>query len=165
MTYSATVKRQKQLLIGNGALIMLFGCLIGLAFVFFLIGKIALWPIPGEIIYQLPGTYDAWRMAHMEGLVNGIMLMVVAASIHLIPFSEKMLSKISLGLIVIAWANPTASLMDALFENSRGLEMAAPFFNTFAYLLFLPTGLLTLAILAAIGYRTLKGAPIDKLEG
>ena len=66
--------RCQRLLVGHGALVLLFGFVVGFGFLFFLIGHVALWPIPGRIDYQLPGTYDAWRMAHMEGVVNGLAL-------------------------------------------------------------------------------------------
>ena len=61
------VGRAQRLLLGHGALVLLVGFVVGFGFLFFLIGEIRLWPIPGVIEYQLPGTYDAWRMAHMEG--------------------------------------------------------------------------------------------------
>lgn len=51
--------RCQRLLVGNGALVLLIGFAIGFGFLFFLTGEIALWPIPGRIDYQMPGTYDA----------------------------------------------------------------------------------------------------------
>ena len=58
-------------LIGNGALVLLAGFVFGFGYLFFLLGKIELWPIPGSIAQQFPGTIKAWRMSHLEGVLNG----------------------------------------------------------------------------------------------
>ena len=39
----------QRLLFGHGALILLFGFVIGFGFLFFLLGEFALWPIQGKI--------------------------------------------------------------------------------------------------------------------
>ena len=37
-----------------------------------LAGEISLWPIPGKIDFQFPGTVRGWRMAPLEGILNGL---------------------------------------------------------------------------------------------
>ena len=78
------IRKSQRLLVGHGALVLLFAFVIGFGFVFFLIGDIRLWPIPWVIDYQMPGTYDAWRMAHMEGITNGFGLWLLAAVLPLL---------------------------------------------------------------------------------
>ena len=73
------IRKSQRLLVGHGALVLLFAFVIGFGFVFFLICDIRLWPIPWVIDYQMPGTYDAWRMAHMEGITNGFGLWSLVA--------------------------------------------------------------------------------------
>lgn len=142
-------------LIGHGALIVFLAGIIGFGFLFFLIGKIALWPIPGEIQYQLPGTYDAWRMAHMEGIINGLMLWLVAALIHLLPFAENTINRVGYGFIIVAWTIVLASALDPLFPNSRGLEFGGPVTNNLAFFLFYVGVLLVMVLMAAIAYKSL----------
>ena len=106
-----------------------FGGVIGFGFLFFLIGEVALWPIPWALDWQLPGTYDAWRMAHMEGIVNGLVLWVAAALLPVMPFTAKGAARIALGLIIVAWTIVIASALDPLFPESRGLAFGGPLSN------------------------------------
>ena len=50
------LQKAQRLLLGHGALVLLVGFIIGFGFLFFLIGEIRLWPIPGSIEYQMPGS-------------------------------------------------------------------------------------------------------------
>ncbi len=126
----------QRLLIGHGALLLFVGGILGFGFLFFLIGKIALWPIPWELEYQLPGTYDAWRMAHMEGITNGLFLWLAAALLPVFPFSPKGRKRIAWGVIAIGWSIVIASAFDPFFPESRGLEMGGSATNIAAFLLF-----------------------------
>jgi len=132
----SSLLRCQRRLVGHGALVLLFGFVIGFGFVFFLIGEISLWPIPGSIKYQLPGTYDAWRMAHMEGIVNGFALWLFALVLPLIPVNDLLRSRLSWGMIVAAWTIVIAAAFDPLFPHARGLSMGANLPNTIAFLLF-----------------------------
>jgi hypothetical protein len=149
-------KNIRRLLIGHGALLIFYGGLIGFAFLFFLIGKIALWPIPGEINYQLPGTYDGWRMAHMEALVNGVIMWLTAALLPFIPLSAKNITRSAYGLIIVAWTFSIASLIDPIFPNSRGLAYTGSLTNNIAFFLFYLGVLLVMIIMGAIAYKSLK---------
>lgn len=141
----------QRLLIGHGALLIFVGGIIGFGFLFFLIGKIALWPIPGEIDYQMPGTYDAWRMAHMEGITNGLLLWLTAALLPVFPFSEMAKKRIAWSTIIIGWTIVLASAIDPLWPNSRGLEFGGPLTNNIAFFLFyigVPGVMILMAIIA-----------------
>jgi len=129
-------KQLQRLLIGHGACLIFLGGVIGFGFLFFLIGKIALWPIPWELDYQLPGTYDAWRMAHMEGITNGLFLWLTAALLPVFPFSEKGLKRIAWAVIAIGWSIVLASALDPLFPESRGLAFGGSTTNLAAFFLF-----------------------------
>lgn len=96
-------------LLGYGAILLFIGGVIGFGFLFFLIGRLELWPLPGAIDYQMPGTYDAWRMAHMEAIVNGFGLWLAAAILPLIPLGVVALRRVGYGLIVVAWTFAVAS--------------------------------------------------------
>jgi len=147
------IRRQ---LVGHGALLIFVGGVIGFGFLFFLLGKIVLWPIPGAIDLQLPGTYDAWRMAHMEGILNGFGLWLAAALLPVMPFSPLGLRRIGLGLIIVAWTFVIASSLDPLFPDSRGLAFGGPATNQAAFFLFYVGVLLIMIISAAIAWKALR---------
>lgn len=127
------VLRIQRMLIGHGALVLFYGGIIGFLFLFFLIGEVKLWPVPGAIDYQMPGTYDAWRMAHMEAIVNGLALWLSAAILPIMPFSAKAKRRVGVGLVITAWTIVIASTMDPLFPNSRGLYFGGNVLNTTAF--------------------------------
>jgi hypothetical protein len=142
-------------LIGHGALVLLFGFVIGFGFLFFLIGEIALWPIPGRIDYQLPGSYDAWRMAHMEGITNGFGLWIVALVLPLVPFSDVLRHRITWGMIFVAWTIVLAAAIDPVFPDARGLEFGKNIPNTIAFLLFYAGILTVIWVVAVVAVKSL----------
>jgi hypothetical protein len=131
-----SVRSLQRLLIVQGGLVLLLGFAAGFGFLFYLLGSIELWPIPGTIDYQLPGTDKAWRMSHLEGVMNGFMLWLVAAVLPTLDLPGKSARRVTLCLIATAWTFPIASLFDAFFENSRGLRFAEPVTNLIPFFLF-----------------------------
>ncbi len=162
MDINPTIRREQIKLIGHGALLIFIGGVLGFGFVFFLIGKIALWPIPWEINYQMPGTYDAWRMAHMEGIVNGLALWMVAAILPLFPFTEKGKKRIAFWMTIVGWTIVVASSLDPFFENSRGLEFGGPATNQIAFFLFYVGVVAVMVVMAAIAWRCFRPTAKDK---
>lgn len=130
------VARCQRLLVGNGALVLLFAFLVGFGFLFFLLGEITLWPIPGSLAIQLPGTYDAWRMAHTEGIVNGFGLWIFALVLPVVPVREGLRTWLTRAMILSAWTIVVASVFDPLFHEARGLKVGINFANTIAFFLF-----------------------------
>jgi hypothetical protein len=151
----SSLVRCQRLLIGHGALVLLFGFVIGFGFLFFLIGEIALWPIPGRIDYQLPGSYDAWRMAHMEGISNGFGLWIVALVLPLVPFSDVLRHRITWGMIFVAWTIVLAAAIDPVFPDARGLEFGKNIPNTIAFLLFYAGILTVIWVVAVVAVKSL----------
>ncbi len=72
-------ERQRQVLIVNGVGLLIGSLLVGWVFFFFLLHEVVLWPIPGSMPVDLPGDERGWRMAHMEGLTQGLLLIAVGA--------------------------------------------------------------------------------------
>ena len=150
------VKRLQRLLIGHGGLLLFIAGVLGFGFLFFLMGRIALWPIPWEIEYQLPGTYDAWRMAHMEGITNGLLLWLTAAVLPMMPFHTKRKKWLTYAMLVITWTIVIASSLDPIFPNSRGLEFGGPITNQMAFFLFYVGVLGAMIVPAWIAWRCLR---------
>jgi hypothetical protein len=151
------IRKSQRLLVGHGALVLLVAFVIGFGFLFFLIGEIRLWPIPGVIDYQLPGTYDAWRMAHMEGITNGFGLWLLAAVLPLLNLSARTSRRIAVGMIITAWTIVIASTLDPLFPNARGLALTSDsnLMNDVAFLLFVIGIGIVIAIMIRVAHQCL----------
>tara|TARA_R110001592_G_scaffold242220_1_gene502733 strand:+ start:343 stop:831 length:489 start_codon:yes stop_codon:yes gene_type:complete len=145
------LKHQRFLVI-HGTLILLTGFIIGFGFLFFITGEISLWPIPGKIVYQMPGTYDAWRMAHMEGIVNGLMLWLVAA---LLPVFSSFIKNIKWLVIIppiISWSVVIGASFDPIFPDARGLifDASTNLMNDISFFIFYPGVLLSFVFVIGI---------------
>jgi hypothetical protein len=147
--------RLRQLMIAHGGLVFLGGLLVGFPFAFFMIGEISLWPIPWKIHVQLPGTERAWRMAHLEGLLNGLTLLAVAAIWDHLRLGERARKWVAWGLVVTAWGNLIASTLGPIF-GGRGLAIGSGFeehgANGIMFLLFV-AAIVTVMIAMALVVR------------
>ncbi len=172
-TLSVNVTPGQQRLIGHGSLVLLFGFIVGFGFLFFLVengldggaaGHARLFPIPGKLAVDMPGTYDAWRMAHMEGILNGFGLWIFAMILPLLPFGEKGKERAALTMIVVAWTIVIASTLDPLFSNARGLRIGLNVANTIAFFLFYVGVGAVCVLVAVIAYRSLFSGSPQRLD-
>lgn len=159
MTPPDPLRPLRRLLIGHGALLIFTGGVIGFGFLFHLIGAIKLWPFPGVIEFQMPGSYKAWRMSHLEALLNGSIIWLIAALLPQLPFTVTGLRRITWGIIFTGWTLVAGSMCDALFPDSRGLAANAVLTNNIAFGLFYVGILVVMAILALIAWRSLRPEP------
>ena len=152
------LKKAQRLLLGHGALVLLVGFVIGFGFLFFLIGEISLWPIPGVIEYQMPGTYDAWRMAHMEGIANGFMLWILAAILPIIHNSVQKIYRVAVCMVVVAWTIVVASALDPIFPEARGLAFGpgSSLPNAVAFFLFYVGIVTAFVVVAMVAVKSFK---------
>lgn len=153
-------ERLRARLVVHGALVFLAGLLAGFPFAFFELGKIALWPLLGDVAVTLPGDTRAWRMAHMEGILNGLLLFAVAALAPLLRLRGREPAVLAWSLVVTAWGNMLASIIGPL-SGGRGLEFGGGVANSVMYLLFVAAivGVLAAAIIV------LRGAARRAREG
>jgi hypothetical protein len=101
-----------------------------------------------------PGTERAWKMAHLEGLLNGLCLMVVSAIVPVLSkLSRDELGHLGTAMAVTAYGNSVASLLCAL-GDVRGMLAAGNLLNRSANLGF---GSGVTAILYAL-FLILKGS-------
>ena len=146
-------ERQCALLVSHGALVFLLGMLAGFPFAFLLLERVELWPIPGSIDVRMPGDYRGWRMAHLEGVLNGLLLIGVAAFGRRLRLSERGAAIVTWGLLVCAWGNIVASWIGPL-AGVRGLSFTGIGWNSVVYLLFVAA---ILGVLAAM-WLVFRGA-------
>ena len=118
----------------HGAVVVMLGLLIGFPHAFVLTGQIA-------------GEERAWRMAHLEGLLNGMLVLLVAAVSGSIVLSSRQQAWLAWSLIAAAYGNVIASVLGATF-GVRGLALAPPAANVVMNLLF---WVAIVGILAGVG--------------
>ncbi|MEQ9529279.1 MAG: hypothetical protein RIF42_12815, partial [Parvibaculaceae bacterium] len=102
-------KNTQMLLAGHGALVFLAGMLAGFPFASVLVASLD----PGAAT-MWPGDVRAWRMAHMEGALNGMLMIAVAGAMAHAAMGATMARVIVWGLIVTGWGNIIASVVSAM---------------------------------------------------
>jgi len=114
-------ERGRLLLIFHGAIIAVLGLLSGFGFVFEILNTLAVWPVSFDIKGDFPGSERGWRVAHVAGVMNGLML--ILAGLALVHIKASLLSQkwIVGGLIYTGWGN-TLFFHFANFSNNRGLS-------------------------------------------
>lgn len=128
-------ERDQRLLVANGAIVFLLGMAAGFPFAFEILGRVDIWPFPGAPI-DMPGDYRGWRMAHLEGVLNGLLLIGVAAVAPLLKLGPTASKWVVYGLLACAWGNISASWIGPLTET-RGLAASGFDWNTLVYWLFI----------------------------
>lgn len=117
----AFTKLQKKMC-GQGAAVLLVGMLAGIGLLMSLLGGIEL--IPGQIIeFTIPGGADAWVRAHIGGMMNGFLILIVASLLSALGFAEAAAQRMFLMLVGVGWAN-TLFYWAALFAPNRALSFA-----------------------------------------
>ena len=149
--------RLHALMVAHGALVFIVGLLAGFPFAFLLLGKITLWPIPGSIDVMMPGDVRGWRMAHLEGILNGLTLFGVAAVATRLRLTPRAQGTIAWSLIVTAWGNVIAAVVGPIF-GGRGLEFGAGAANSLMYLLFVAAIVAVLIAMVELLLAALRSA-------
>jgi hypothetical protein len=107
----------------HGAVVVLLGLLAGLPYGLVVLGSLA-------------GSERAWRMAHMEGVLNGLLVIAVAAASNRLALSSRSQAVLAWSLILMAYGNVIAAGIGATF-GVRGLAPGGSVSNTIVYLLFM----------------------------
>lgn len=116
------------------------------------LGLLAGFPYALVVTGDLAGEVRAWRMAHLEGVLNGLLMIAVASAGGLLQLTPGQGRWIVIGLLVAGYGNVAASVIGASF-GVRGLAPAGPAANWLVYLLFMAAivGVLLGLGLAAVG--------------
>jgi hypothetical protein len=123
-------------MVAHGALVFLAGMAAGFPFAFEILGRIELWPIPGSLAIDMPGDVRGWRMAHLEGVLNGLLLIAVGSFGDRLQLSPRAAAWVGYGLIVTGWGNIVASWIAPLTET-RGLSYTGVGWNSVVFLLLM----------------------------
>jgi hypothetical protein len=100
-----------------------------------LLGLLAGFPYAMVVTGSLVASERAWRMAHLEGLTNGLLIFGVAGLIPVLHLGAGALRALAACLVFTAYANTVASILGAS-TNARGLAIGGSVANTVVFLLF-----------------------------
>lgn len=135
------MKRGRSQLALHGSVVLLIGLLAGIGYSYA--------AVTSSVDSDL---YKNWRFAHMEGLLNGIMVLAVAGGWPAIDGRSR--SKVaSVGkwlLIVGAYANAIGPWITALFIGHRVIEPHAPLEYVVVYGFYIPGVIPIFAVIAFI---------------
>ena len=143
-------KNMQMLPAGHGALVFLAGMLAGFPF--------ASVPVPSldpGAAPSWPGDVRAGRMAHMEGALNGMLMIAVAGAMAHAAMGATMARVIVWGLIVTGWGNIIASVVSAM-TGGRGLGFTGADWNTVTFTLFMAAILGVIAAMIAVAWASFK---------
>jgi hypothetical protein len=114
--------RRRQLAF-HGAVAILLGLFAGFPFAFVILG-------------QMAGDLRAWRMAHLEGVLNGLLLWAAAGIGGVLRLGDGAQRTLVWTLVVTAYGNSIAAILGAT-AGQRGLEPGGTLANMTVYALFM----------------------------
>jgi len=100
-----------------------------------LLGLLAGFPYALAISGDIPSEPRAWSMAHLEGVLNGLVLLGVGAAGSLVELAERQTRLLVAGLMVAGYGNVVAAAIGATF-GVRGVEATGPPANLLVFTLF-----------------------------
>tara|TARA_R110002124_G_scaffold1637_29_gene10060 strand:+ start:404 stop:901 length:498 start_codon:yes stop_codon:yes gene_type:complete len=112
--------RMRALLFLNGTGLFILAISIGWIWFFALLNAIVLWPLPIDIPVTIPDDGRAWRMAHMEGITQGLLLMALGLGGQFMRLSRKQFTWLFWSSLVTAWLFTVPTIFNALY-GTRGL--------------------------------------------
>ena len=112
-----------------------------------LLGLVAGFPFAFVILGQMDGDLRAWRMAHLEGVLNGMLLWAAAGIGSVLSLGEGTQRILVWALVVTAYGNSLASILGAA-TGQRGLAPGGNLANMTVYVGFVAA---VVAIFVAVG--------------
>lgn len=111
MSHNPTLRYQQTRLAMHGAIILLLGLLSGIGFSY-----------AATVGDQSSALYDSWRFAHVEGLMNGILVLAVAGIWQRMTLGGKAIDVARWLLIFGCYCNIIGPIITALFIGHRVIE-------------------------------------------
>ncbi|MCE9650922.1 MAG: hypothetical protein K8R18_14985 [Parvibaculum sp.] len=112
--------RLRALLFANGIGLFILAISIGWIWFAALLHAIVLWPLPIDIPVTIPDDGRAWRMAHMEGITQGLLLMALGLGGQFMRLTRKQYAWLFWSSLVTAWLFTVPTIFNAIF-GTRGL--------------------------------------------
>ena len=110
-------------MIGHASLILFVAMCAGIGLLASAIGGVEL--VPGTIMaVEVPGTTAGWVRTHIGGILNALLVYVIALIMPGLGFSGKAMQRIGTIMILTGWAN-TVFYWAAMFAPNRALTFAS----------------------------------------
>ena len=143
------MRTRPETMIFHGAVVILLGLLAGFPYALVVTGTLA-------------SSERAWRMAHLEGILNGLTLIAVAAVAPWLVLGRRTQRALAWLLIVTAWGNIVPSVIGPLF-GGRGLEFGGSAANSVMYVLFVAAVVAVLVAMVLVFVGALRRARVASL--
>ena len=117
------MRARPETMIFHGAVVILLGLLAGFPYALVVTGSLA-------------SSERAWRMAHLEGVLNGLLVIAVAAVWDRLALDGRKRDVLVWSLVLMAYGNVVASVIGATF-SVRGLGPGGSPSNTLVYVIFM----------------------------
>ena len=121
---SAAAQRGRLRLIQQGAIIAVIGLLSGFGMVFAILDAIHVWPVTIPFDGDIPGSERGWRVAHVAGVMNGILMILIGLALTTTVPTRRAQAWIVWGMVYTGWGN-TIFFHCANLSSNRGLSAGA----------------------------------------
>ena len=121
---SAAAQRGRLRLIQQGAIIAVIGLLSGFGMVFAILDAIHVWPVTIPFDGDIPGSERGWRVAHVAGVMNGILMILIGLALTTTVSTRRAQAWIVWGMVYTGWGN-TIFFHCANLSSNRGLSAGA----------------------------------------
>jgi len=129
------VKNEVRLfLIRHGAIVALLGSLAGLGYMFVITG-------------EFPGSFKAWHLAHLQGVMTGIMIIAVSSLVIPLSLDGRKLRILAYSFVIFGYCYSIGPVFGAVV-GVQGLEPALPVGNLIFYV---SNTIASLSVLVGLG--------------
>ena len=145
----------------HGAIITVIGLLSGFGFLFQILDSVSVWPLVIELEGGFPGSERGWRLAHVAGISNGLMMIIAGLALVHIDAGRRAQAWVVWGMVYTGWAN-TLFFHMGNFSSNRALTAGtsklgeADLMGAVGYVIGASTIPFTLTAMAVIGYCAYK---------
>lgn len=121
-------------MIKHGAIVAFLGALSGLAYTFVITGDI-------------PGSIRAWHLAHLQGVMTGILIIAVSSCISHLDLDQKKSRILIYSYVITGYCYSIGPVWGAIFDI-RGLEPVMPLGNI---MMFVSNSIASISVLIGLG--------------
>lgn len=148
-------------LLQHGAIIAVIGLVSGFGMVFAILQAYSVWPVTFSSTAPIIGSEHGWRIAHVAGVMNGLMMMIAGLALPHLAASRRAIAWIVGSMIYTGWGN-TIFFHCANVSSNRGLSAGvtrlgpADLAGTLGYLIgasTIPFTILALVLIAQAARR------------
>ncbi len=145
----------------HGSIITVIGLLSGFGFLFQILDTISVWPLVIELDGGFPGSERGWRLAHVAGISNGLMMIIAGLTLVYIDAGRVAQAWVVWGMVYTGWAN-TIFFHMGNFSSNRALTAGTSKFGeadalgAVGYIIGASTIPFTLIAVTIIGYSSYK---------